>query len=102
MNHYKVDISQEVFAEIEDIADFIIKISTPEHAIRYKNQLIGEIATLSYMADVINFSQWKVAKRCHPKAKRLITKNKKWNIIFHIAGDDVIVDKMIPSKMVKG
>jgi len=34
--------------------------------------------------------------------KRYITKNKKWNVIFHIDGDDVIVDKLIPSKMVKG
>lgn len=102
MNYYKVAISKNVFTEIEEIADFIIKISTPEHAIKYKNQLISEIAALSYMADVINYSQWKVAKRCHPKAKRMITKNKKWNVIFHVEGFYVIVDKIIPTKMVNG
>ena len=102
MNYYKVAISKNVFTEIEEITDFIIKISTPEHAIKYKNQLISEIAALSYMADVINYSQWKVAKRCHPKAKRMITKNKKWNVIFHVEGFYVIVDKIIPTKMVNG
>lgn len=102
MNYYKVAISKNVFTEIEEIADFIIKISTPEHAIKYKNQLISEIAALSYMADVINYSQWKVAKRCHPKAKRMITKNKKWNVVFHVEGFNVIVDKIIPTKMVNG
>ena len=102
MKHYRVSVSKTVLAEIEDIADFIISISTPEHAVRYKNQLISEIATLSYMADTINYSQWKTAKRFHPKAKRLITKNRKWNVIFHIDGDDFIVDKLLPSKLVKG
>ena len=102
MNYYKVAVSKNVFAKIEEIAGFIIKISTTEHAIRYKNQLISEIAALSYMADVINYSQWKVAKRCHPKAKRMITKNKKWNIIFHVEGIYVIVDKIVPTKMVNG
>ena len=102
MNYYKVAISKNVFTEIEEITDFIIKISTPEHAIKYKNQLISEIAALSYMADVINYSQWKVAKRCHPKAKRMITKNKKWNVVFHVERFNVIVDKIIPTKMVNG
>ena len=102
MKYYKVSVSKTVLAEIEEISDFIISISTPEHAVRYKNQLISEIATLSYLAGIINYSQWKTAKKYHPKAKRYITKNRKWNIIFHINGDDVIVDKLIPSKMVKG
>ena len=102
MKYYKVSVSKTVLAEIEEISDFIISISTPEHAIRYKNQLISEIGTLSYLGGIINYSQWKTAKKCHPKTKRYITKNRKWNVIFHIDGDDVIVDKLIPSKMVKG
>ena len=102
MKYYNVSVSKTILAEIEDISDFIISISTPEHAVRYKNQLISEIATLSYMADIINYSQWKTAKKYHPKEKRYITKNKKWNVIFHIDGDDVIVDKLLPSKMIKG
>ena len=102
MKYYKVSVSKTILAEIEEISDFIISISTPEHAIRYKNQLISEIATLSYLGGIINYSQWKTAIKCHPKAKRYITKNRKWNVIFHIDGDGVIVDKLIPSKMVKG
>lgn len=102
MKQYGVSVSKTILSEIQTIADFIISISTPEHAIRYKNQLMSEIATLSYMADIINYSRWKTAKRFHPKAKRLITKNRKWNIIFHIDGNDVVIDKLLPSKMIKG
>jgi len=35
----------------------------------------------------------------HPKARRLITENRKWNIIYHIQGEFVVVDKIIPSSM---
>ncbi len=101
MKHYVVSVSEKVFDEIDSISDFIISVSTPEHAIRYKNQLIAEIKTLSYLADAIAFSDWKTAKECHPQAKRLITQNKKWNVVFHIDGDYVIIDKLIPSKLVK-
>lgn len=100
MKYYKVSVSKTVLAEIEEIADFIISISTSEHAIRYKNQLIAEIATLSYLADVINNSGWQTAKRYHPNTKHYITNNKKWIVIFHIDEDYVIVDKLMPSKMV--
>lgn len=102
MKRYTVSVSDDVFDELDSIADFIISISTPEHAIRYKNQLINEIGELSYLAGPMAYSQWKTAKEIHPKAKRLITKNKAWNVIFHIDGDFVIVDKLIPSKMIKG
>ncbi|MBQ6771103.1 MAG: hypothetical protein IJP44_09035 [Bacteroidales bacterium] len=102
MKHYTVSISNAVLDDIDSISDFIISISTPEHAIKYKNQLISEINTLCYLADTIGFTQWKAAKKFHPKAKRLITKNRKWNVIFHTDGEFVIVDKLIPSKMIKG
>jgi hypothetical protein len=49
MKYYNVSVSKTILAEIEEISDFIISISTPEHAIRYKNQLISEIETLSYL-----------------------------------------------------
>ncbi len=101
MKRYLVSVRNDVFDDIDSISDFIISISTPEHAIKYKNQLISEIETLSYLADTMGFSQWKTAKKFHPKAKRLITKNRKWNVIFHIEGNYVIVDKLIPSKLVK-
>ena len=46
-------------------------------------------------------SQWQTAKKYHLRAKRLITKNRKWNIIFHIEGVYVVVDAIIPSSLMK-
>ena len=36
----------------------------------------------------------------YENAKQLRTRNKQFNIIFHIEGDTVIVDKIIASKMI--
>jgi len=71
MKYYNVSVSKTILAEIEEISDFIISISTPEHAIRYKNQLISEIETSSYLAGIINYSQWKTAKKVSSKSETL-------------------------------
>ena len=38
----------------------------------------------------------------HPQARRMVSHNKKWNYIFHIEDDIVIIDRIMPSKMIKG
>lgn len=100
MKHYTVSVKDEVFADIDEIVDYIISINTSEHAVRYKNALIEEIRTLEYAADTFQVTKWKMALRYHPQARRMITKNKKWDIIFHVDGDYVIIDKLIPSKLI--
>ena len=76
MKRYVVSVSERVFDEIDSISDFIIPISTPEHAIRYKNQLIAEIQTLSYLADAILFRIGKQPKNVTLKQKGLSHKTK--------------------------
>ena len=100
MREYHVKILDVVFADINDLADYIVSVSTPEHASRYARELGAEIMTLRYLAEVIPESRYRTIKRYHPHAKQLRTRNKKLNIIFHIEGDTVIVDKIIPSKMI--
>lgn len=101
MNNYEVVISAMAFEDISSIADFIESISTKEHAMRYADHLEAEIRSLSYLADCMQYSRWPVALRCHPLAKRLITRNRKWNIIFHTVEGFVIVDRIVPSSMMK-
>lgn len=74
MKYYKVSVSKTVLAEIEEISDFIISISTPEHAIRYKNQIIGEIATLSYLGGIINYHNGNWQKGIIPKRNVILQK----------------------------
>ncbi len=36
----------------------------------------------------------------HPKARRMVSHNKKWNYIFHVENDIVVVDRVMASKMI--
>ncbi len=47
MKEYKVKILDSVFVDIDSIANFILSVSTPEHALSYTRQLGAEIMTLS-------------------------------------------------------
>ena len=39
--------------------------------------------------------------RCyHPRACRMVSHNKRWAYVFHIEADTVIVDRILPSKMI--
>ena len=100
MKEYKVRILDTVFADIDDIADFIVSVSTLEHAAKYARELGAEIMTLRYLADFIPKSRYRSVRHYHPHAKQLRTRNKQLNIIFHIEGDYVIVDKILASKMI--
>lgn len=97
MNNYILNVKQEVYDDIENIRNFIITVGSKELALKYTQNLLSEIEDLTYLADTMQVSQWKTAKLYHPEARRLITKNRKWNIIYHIEDEFVVVDKIIAS-----
>lgn len=101
MTEKKVILSETVRLDIGKIADFIIKVSRPEHAERYTQNLLDELAALSYMATVRPECEWQLPKRYHPQAKIMPICKRKLTAIFHIEGEFVIVDKILPSSMIK-
>ena len=101
MKRYKVVFHRRVYQQIADIQDYIIGFNTYESAIRYSNRLFEEMYTLSYLADVMPETDWATAKEYHPEAKRMVTHNRKWNIIFHIEGGFVIIDSIVASSTMK-
>ena len=103
IEEYTVVIHERVRDQINDIADYVESISTKSHAQRYADELEASFYFLSnpLLVHAIQPSQWRTAKRYHRNAKRLITKNRKWNIIFHTQGNYVIVDAIIPSTLMK-
>lgn len=70
-----------------------------EYSEVYSLKLKEEINRLSYLADVIKETDFETAKKYNKKAKILVTKNRKWSIIFHTFRNYVIVDRIIPAKM---
>ena len=100
MTEKTVILSEDVKLDIEEISNYIVGISRPEHAEKYVQQLLDDIASLRFMASVRPESQWMIPKRFHPHAKVLPSHNKKWSIIFHIDNGYAIVDRLLPSCMI--
>lgn len=101
MKRYKIAISKKVYNDLEHIGDFIISKHTHEATNKYLRSLFEDISSLEILADALPYSEWDTIKDIHPKGKRLLSQNKHWNIVFHISGDYVIVDRIIASKLIK-
>lgn len=100
MTPKKVILSETVRLDIGAISDFIISVSRPEHAERYTQNLLDELADLSYLATMRPECSWKLPKHYHSQAKTLPICRRKLTAIFHIEGDYVIVDKILPSSLI--
>lgn len=100
MRIYKVKVSNAVSADLDELARFIAAMYRPESGHNYVNRILGQLAALSYTADIYTQSRYAAARRIHPKAKTLSIMNHRWTVIFHIEVDTVVVDRILPSKMI--
>ena len=51
-------------------------------------------------ADCFAESRSETIRLIHPHARRMLSHNKKWNYVFHIENEWVILDRILPSKMI--
>jgi hypothetical protein len=100
MKTYQVLIRNQVYQDLYEIALFIIFKNSFYLARNYLQMLYDEISDLQYFADIVPPVKWSFISTTYPNCKSLITKNKKWNIIFSIEGNYVIVEKIIASKLI--
>ena len=101
MKTYQIQIRKSVRKDLELIKDFVVEKTNRKNAIKYASELYTEIESLTYLVDFIKLSEWKTGKKFSKKEKVLVTKNRKWSIFFHVFRGIVIVDMILPSKMVK-
>lgn len=87
---------------VEAVVDFIKGIYTEESAQKYRKSMLYEIESLSYCASVFPLSRFQVARNIHPEAKTLSIMKRRWTVVFHIDGDYVIIDRILPSKTITG
>lgn len=92
------DDVEEYFVEL---MRFIASNYTTESAIRYAKRIPKEIEPLSYLAPILPKSNYEMPKLYHPDAKTYLIGSKKLTAIFHIDGEYVIVDKILPSALIK-
>lgn len=100
MKRYRVEYDIEAESDIEDLTAWVAEKTSIDYSRRYINGIFDEIDTLSYLAPMLPQCKYELPKRYHPEAKTLVVGNKKLTVIFHIDGDYVIVDKILPSALV--
>jgi hypothetical protein len=63
--------------------------------------MTAEIQSLTRYADLFHTSRYADIRAIHPQARRMVSHNKRWAYIFHIEGDLVVVDRILPAKMIR-
>ena len=99
MRSYQIAVSNLALADLDGIAAYVASLYRPESGRRYVNKVLGQLVSLSYTADSHPLSRFAIAREIHPNAKTLSIVNHRWTVVFHIAGSFVIIDRILPSKM---
>ena len=100
MKKYIVEYDIEAETDIGNLNKWVAEKSSYEFARRFINRIFDEIDNLSYLAGVLPPSRYMMPLHYHPEAKTIPVGKRKLTVIFHIDGDYVIVDKVLPSAMV--
>lgn len=102
MRTYKVVYSKAAVSDIDSVVNYIIGIYRVESGLRYKRRIQSQLDALSHCADSFGYCRRMMVRKIHPKAKTLSIMNRRWTVVFHIEGDFVLIDRIIPSKLIKG
>ena len=86
--------------DLDALYVFLITVMSKEGANRYIDAMIAEVNSLSIFADLYRPSRSADLRCYHPRACRMVSHNKRWVYVFHIETDMVIVDRILPSKMI--
>ena len=100
MKIYDVIVHNSAKADIYGIVDFLFANLSQESAYKYLRNIGNEIKSLSVYADCFSESRSKTIRSIHPHARRMLSHNRRWNYVFHIEDDCVIVDRILPSRMI--
>ena len=100
MKTFHVVINKSAVADLDNLLDFLKAIMSHKGALRYIETMIPEVQSLSIFAGLYQPSRSITLRRIHPQARQLLSHNRRWNYVFHIVGDFVVVDRIIPSKMI--
>ena len=101
MKIYEVRINLSAQADMDNLRTFLDSILSEKSAIQYANNMRNEIESLSVFADCIGRSSSDIVRSIHPNGRRMVSHNRRWIYVYHIEGDYVIVDRILPAKMNK-
>ena len=96
----KVVYSKAAVDDLDEIVAYITNLYRLEAGLRYKEKIQKELEALAFSANAFTLSRYEMVKYLHPEVKTLSIMKHRWTAIFHIDGDFVFVDRIIPSKMI--
>ena len=100
MTTYKISIDESAESDLRHLFEFLVSVMSRDGANRYIDTIVNEVLSLSIWADLYSPSRYTDIRRYHPKARRMVSHNKRWVYIFHIENGTVVIDRIIPSKMI--
>lgn len=98
----KVEIDPSADEDIDELYDYLVEVMPYDSARRYVLAMIDEVNSLVVYADCFAESRSATIRQVHPRARRMVSHNKKWVYIFYIEDDIVVVDRILKGKMIKG
>jgi plasmid stabilization system protein ParE len=98
----KVEIDPSADEDIDELYDYLVEVMSYDSARRYVLAMIDEVNSLVVYADCFAESRSATIRQVHPRARRMVSHNKKWVYVFYIEDDIVVVDRILKGKMIKG
>lgn len=97
MRKRRVVLTPDADADLDQIGEFVSSIYREESGIRFIKRIFLEIIPLSISAGAFPLSRFRTAREIHPEAKTIPIMKHRWTVVFHVEGDYVIVDRILPS-----
>lgn len=99
MKIYKVVYSKTAVDDLEEIVSYIKGFYRLEAGLDYIDRIKQQLDVLAICADALSSSRFEIIKNIHAESKTISIMNHRWTAVFHIENDFVIIDRLIPSKM---
>jgi len=100
MTVYRVEMRESALRDLEELRDYLRTVMSREGSHRYVDNMRNEVMSLAVFADLYRTSPMADIRQYHPKARRMVSHNKRWVYIFHVEDDLVIVDRIRPAKTI--
>ena len=100
MKTYKVVYSKTAVDDLEEIVSYIKSFYRLEAGLNYIERIKNQLDSLANSADALSSNRSEMIKKLYPEAKTISIINHRWTAVYHIENDFVIIDRLIPSKMI--
>lgn len=102
MKTYNIIISFAAETDLMGLSLFLRSVMSVENAWKYFQSMRDEVMSLSILADLYHPSHYADICKYHTRACRMVSHNKRWVYVFHKEEDTVVLDRILPSKIIKG